>query len=831
MKAIIMAGGEGSRLRPLTCDRPKPLTPLLDRPVMEHIINLLKKHGITEIGVTLQYLPEAITDYFGDGRHWGINLRYFVEETPLGTAGSVKNAEQFLDETFLVISGDALTDFDLSAAVAGHREKQALATIVLTPVGTPLEYGVVITGDSGAIQRFLEKPSWGEVFSDTVNTGIYVLEPEVLGYFKPKQKFDFSQDLFPLLLKNGHQLFGCVLNGYWCDIGNLNQYTQAHFDILQGKVRIEIPGQEIQPGIWVEPEAEIHPNARIVGPVFLGASCRICDGAQVGPLTVIGRNSLVGEAATLKRSILWNNVLIGQAVQIRGAVLCNGVQIGAKTAVFEGSVVGDESVLQDQCIIKDEVKIWPGKRVEKGTILRQSLVWGTRGAKTLFGLDGYPGMVNEELTPEFAARLGAAFGSCHPRGTKISVSAEEGRAAGMVAQSLIAGLLSTGVEVLDLGTLIAPAARYLAANLGVSGGTHVKMTDGSQRRVRVNFFNSQGVNISKNEERKIENLLAREGLRRAAPDQIGQISAVPRAGEQYLGFLLSALNAKAIQQRRPSLIFTGVTSGLSTLIPGLTEKLGCRVTYLDHKTFATHNTPADVATDFPDSRRLSLLAETVLERGADLGILLGSSGEQLALVDDRGRVVSEDSLQALLALISLKTLSVGRVVVPVTASRAIEELAGRYNAQVIRTKTSLQSLMENCLQGDGRMGSGREAFLMNFDAIYALGRILDYLADSGLPLSSVAMEIPDLYLSKKAVRCPWEAKGTVMRRLLEDHKNDRVELLDGIKVFYDDGWTLVLPDSEEPVCRVYGEGYSMEAAEALTEQLVKKISGIIEAEA
>lgn len=221
VKAIIMAGGEGSRLRPLTCGRPKPMVPVLNKPIMTHIINLLKEHGFYDIGVTLQYQPQAIRDYFGNGSEYGVNLQYFVEETPLGTAGSVKNAAGFLDETFVVISGDALTDLDLSRALEFHREQGALATLVLTRVDCPLEYGVVITEKDGKITRFLEKPGWGEVFSDTVNTGIYVLEPDVLDYFAPGRMFDFSKDLFPLLLREKKPLFGLVLSGYWCDIGIL----------------------------------------------------------------------------------------------------------------------------------------------------------------------------------------------------------------------------------------------------------------------------------------------------------------------------------------------------------------------------------------------------------------------------------------------------------------------------------------------------------------------------------------------------------------------------------------------------------------------------------
>ena len=208
MKAIVMAGGKGTRLRPLTCKQPKPMVPIAGRPMVEYILALLKQYRFTDIGMTLFYLPELITNYFGDGREFGVNLRYFVEETPLGTAGSVKNAEAFLDETFLVISGDALTDINLAEALVFHRARRALVTIVLTKVTNPLDYGVVITEEDGRIKRFLEKPGWGEVFSDTVNTGIYLIEPEVFRYYEKDQAVDFSKDLFPLLLKAGEPLYG-----------------------------------------------------------------------------------------------------------------------------------------------------------------------------------------------------------------------------------------------------------------------------------------------------------------------------------------------------------------------------------------------------------------------------------------------------------------------------------------------------------------------------------------------------------------------------------------------------------------------------------------------
>ncbi|KEO83009.1 hypothetical protein EL26_12015 [Tumebacillus flagellatus] len=240
MKAVIMAGGKGTRLQPLTNRMPKPMVPLLERPCMEYIVDLLKRHGITDIAVTLQYLPDVIKQHFGDGSAHGVRLHYFEEHTPLGTAGSVKNASDFLDETFLVISGDALTDFDLTNAIRFHREREALGTMVLTEVDDPTRFGVVTTDEFGRIVRFQEKPSRDEVFSHTVNTGIYVLEPEILTFFEQGQEYDFSKQLFPQVLEQGLPLYGCVGEGYWSDIGTPDQYRETQVDMIYGRVQVQV---------------------------------------------------------------------------------------------------------------------------------------------------------------------------------------------------------------------------------------------------------------------------------------------------------------------------------------------------------------------------------------------------------------------------------------------------------------------------------------------------------------------------------------------------------------------------------------------------------------
>src|SRR5260221_10924751 len=288
MRAVVMAGGEGTRLRPLTSNQPKPMVPIVGKPCMEHILELLRKHGVEEVVVTVAFLPQAIRSYFGDGSALGLDIQYSVEEVPLGTAGSVRLASGRLDDTTLIISGDALCDIDLTQLMAFHKDKGADVTIGLKSVDNPLEFGIVVTDEDGRIERFLEKPSWGQVFSDTINTGIYVLEPEVLEHVPTQGPYDFSKELFPLLLEMGRPLYGMVCDGYWQDIGNLDQFRQANFDALDEKVDLGIPGLRLRGNVWIGEGVEIDDLEGVAGPSFIGSHCRIAPDAAVMPYTVLG---------------------------------------------------------------------------------------------------------------------------------------------------------------------------------------------------------------------------------------------------------------------------------------------------------------------------------------------------------------------------------------------------------------------------------------------------------------------------------------------------------------------------------------------------------------
>ncbi|MGH7319102.1 MAG: sugar phosphate nucleotidyltransferase, partial [Candidatus Rokuibacteriota bacterium] len=453
MKAVLMAGGFGTRLRPLTANVPKPMVPLGNKPIMEHTVELLRSQGFDDLLVLLYFLPDVITQHFGDGSRWGVRVRYVTPSADLGTAGAVSFAAQALGEAVLVVSGDIVTDFDLGAAVAYHERAKAEATMVLTRVENPLAYGIVITDNAGRITRFLEKPTWGEVFSDTINTGIYLLEPSVLSAVPAGREYDFGKDLFPALLREGRVLAGHVADGYWRDIGDLVEYRLAHLDVLQRRVRVTPPGRRVEGldrDIRLDEGARVDFTAQLRGDVIVGRNSRIEPNARIAN-SVIGPGCVVGEAAVLDGCVLWENAEVGPRAILKECVIGRGAVIRAHATVQEGAVVSDGCRVGAEAVIRANVKVWPSKEVEDGATLAVSLVWGERWTRNLFGRYGITGLANIEISPEFASKVGAALGAAFGRRRTVITSRDHHKVSRMINRALMAGLLSAGVDVQDLG--------------------------------------------------------------------------------------------------------------------------------------------------------------------------------------------------------------------------------------------------------------------------------------------------------------------------------------------------------------------------------------------
>lgn len=806
------------------------MVPVVNKPIIEHIIDLLKLHEITEIIITLHYMPEEIMGYLGDGSDFGVKIHYSVEGEPLGTAGSVKKVEHLLDEPFLIISGDALTDFDLTKIIEFHRAQKAVATITLARVENPLEYGVVITDDDRRIRRFLEKPGWGEVFSDTINTGIYVLNPEIFSYMHKNKVYDFSKDLFPILLSKDVPMYGYVASGYWCDIGNLQAYRQANQDILGGRVKAKVPGYKVRKDVWIGEGSVIDPKAEIQGPCVIGKNCHLKERAGIQEFTLIGDNCIVEEGALLQRTVLWNNVYIGKKSRLTGCLVGIRCTVKANTIISEGAVIGDKCFLGQGSVIHPQVKVWPEKNIEAGATVSMSLIWGAKWPGTLFGAQGISGLANIEITPEFAMKLGAAYGACFDKGTVIVTSRDGHAASRMINRATICGLISVGVNVSDYRFMPSPVTRAATKLSRAKAGIHVRVSPKDPRSLLIEFFDTNGINIDRGMERKIENIFFREDFRRTSMEEVGSIDFPARAVDQHLEWFLKSVDGSVIKKAGFKVVIDYSGGNSSLVLPLVLGRLGCETVSL--------NANLD-----PEKGRLVVaervkshaqLADIVTTLNADMGLWLDLDGEKMVIVDEQGKVISGFSLFGLLASMVLEEKNEGIIASPILAPSLLEKVAEERGGSVIRTKSDPRSLMATALSekslalaGDGEGGFIFPQFLPAFDAMFAFVKILELAAKSKKPISSYREALPPYYLVTHSVECSWEEKGRIMRKLIESARDKPVEMLEGLKVRFEPSyWILVLPDPAEPALHLYAEGRSQEEAEELIRQYEIKIDGL-----
>ncbi|MGZ6728403.1 MAG: sugar phosphate nucleotidyltransferase, partial [Gaiellaceae bacterium] len=683
MKAVVMAGGEGTRLRPLTSNQPKPMVPVVGKPCMEHILDLLRKHGIDEVIVTLAFMPQAIRSYFGDGESLGLSIEYSVEESPLGTAGSVRLAgTERLDETFLVISGDALCDVDLTALLAAHRGTDAAVTIGLKSVENPLDFGIVVTDEDGRIERFLEKPSWSQVFSDTINTGIYVVEPECLRHIPDDRPYDFSKELFPLLLEMGRPLHGHVFDGYWQDIGNLEQFRQANFDALDERVKLDIPGIRLRGNIWLGEGVEVDDLASIEGPAFVGNYCRIAPDASVGAYSVLSASVTLLERARTDRCVIDAATHVGRSARIEGAVVGRNCDIRAHAHVQEGAAIGDEVTLGAQSAVFPGVRIYPYKEVETGTQIHESLIWESRTPSRLFDAEGVSGLVNVDLTPEVAVRLASALGTALKSGARVVVSRESPAACRMIKRAMVSGLTSTGVDVSDLRVLPAAVGRHLLKTQGYDAGFHVGVSYADPEMLQIRFCEQPGIQLTPALQKEIEKHFTRHELRRAAFGGVGEITYPARVRESYAHDLLDALDRDAIRERGFRIVVDYGYSATSFVLPLVLGPLGVEAVGAHAFSASGQDPAASLRDSVEQAKRL------VTAVAADLGVVIDRAGERLYLIDEQAREVPLQ--QALLLFLRLLGSNGrrGKLAFPITVTSRVEEMVKGSHLEVIRTPAS-----------------------------------------------------------------------------------------------------------------------------------------------
>lgn len=824
MKAIVMAGGQGSRLRPLTVNRPKPLLPLVNKPIIAHIVDWLSQNGVDEIIITLQHQAESFQNYL-HGVGGGAQIEYLLEDVPLGTAGSVAQARAsgLIEdgEMVLVVSGDAASDIDLNELCAFHHDRQAEVTVALHHSENPLEYGIVITEADGRIIRFVEKPNWAEVVSDLVNTGIYVLQAEALDGIPSGAPYDFSNDLFPRLLAQQRPVFGFPVSGYWCDIGSPAAYLQANADVLHNRMRHKPLGKLMGGDIWVGENVSISPRAQVYGPVYLGNNVQIKDGAIIQGPAVIRDDTVVDARAHISRTVMWRGGYVGEDAQIHGALVSRQCVFKARASVQEGAVIGDRCIIGEDAVIFTNVKLWPGKEIDAGALVRDSIIWGSHGRRVLFGRYGVTGVVNVDLTPEFAAKLGVAFGASLPKGSAVTINRDAHPSARMLKRAIISGLPAAGVQVWDLRTQPAPVARYITRISGATAGVHVRISPYDRRVVDIRFFDGNGLNLGRSREREVERLFFREDFRRAQVDDIGTIDYAADVERRYSQAFLQAVDNEIIRGAGLVIAVDYAHATTVDVLEPLLGQLGVEVVGLNERVDSQLLSVSQSEWE----RGMEMLGKIVQAMGLRLGARLDVSGSQVFFVDEVGRRIDDTLAATAMAELIWRQQPDAAIAVPVDLPSSFEHLAAQRSGRVIRTKVDVQDLMSIAAAGAVTLavdGNGHFIFPIFHpvpDGMFALASLLQCLARHKTSLARVVADLPHPAWLHETITCLWEAKGRVLRQVYERAEAYRATTIDGVKMFLDRRqWVHIRPDPDRAVLHVTVEAATADQAQALLQE-------------
>lgn len=790
MKAVIMAGGEGTRLRPVSSNRPKPMVRLFDKPVLGHIINLLKKNGISEACLTLRYLPKVVTDYVGGGSvsasasssasasasAFGVSIESRIETEPLGTAGGVKACSDFLgNEDFLIISGDCVCDFDLEKVMDFHRQKGADATIVLYAHPNPVEYGIVVTGPEGRVERFMEKPAGNKVFTDLINTGIYVLSPAVLSLVPEGESYDFGKDLFPKLLSLGKKVYGVRAEGYWCDIGSCEAYLQCAMDMLDKKYSLDMDIPKSGgggDGVWSS--ATLSPDVNITPPCYIGKNTVLEPGCSIGPYAVLGEGSHISRGAVIERSVV-DGAHIGPNVDAKNSVILRGASVREGALLSEGSVIGEDTIIGEGTVVHEKVRIWPGKEIPAGSSVRENLVSGMlRSGLRFSGGSVISGEFSIDVTPEACIAIGTATASAfREEPVRVGVGFAGGGAARIAAKAIECGVCSAGGEVVELDGGFGSVFSYAVDLYGLSGGIFVSWQDD---RLTLWFFDKNGLRISREKERKIEAALAGGDFHRASGQKIGNLSYTAGNAESYIA---SAVRWGNLGGRGKLKVSVPGTGGPVRAAREALKRLGVQVT--------------NGALELPV-------------------FYITGSGFLFRAKDERGREIDSGRLLCLLALIEFEN-GAGEVAVPYTAPASLDILARNYGTKVLRLdrdKGAEELYYRQPFLRDGIFAAARLAGAMSLH-----GESLGALNDRAPVFVTARYEIPVLH-----------SKAAVMRELQNNMSEFATELFSGLRANTGKGWVHIAPSVSRQILKITGEGADMEAAEEICGQFKKRAEEI-----
>ena len=828
MKAIILAGGFGTRIQPLTNSLPKPMLPILNRPMMEHIIIKLRDElNITEMAVLLYFKPEIIKEYFGDGSSLGVKITYVQPDDDYGTAGAVAFAREFLDDTFIIVSGDLVTDFDFKKIKKFHEKKKSQLTITLTSVENPLQFGVVIANEDDKIERFLEKPSWGEVFSDTINTGIYMIEPEILNYIPHGENFDFAKDLFPTLMSDNITLWGYSAQGYWRDVGNPQSYREVYDDIFKGLITLPYKGEKVvyENGIaYLEEGVNLHEKIRINGTVIVGKDSKVAEGVTLSNVS-IGANSKIKKHSEISNSILWDSVSIGQKVVLHNSIICNDNTIKDEVKANFGVIMAEHCDIGKKASFEKDIIMWPDKIIDPNSVVSNNVIWGNKYKSSIFEDGKVIGRTNIELSADMSVKLAESFGSILPVGSQVHISRDYHKSSRMLKRAFLSGILSTGINVMDIENVPSNVMRHcLAHDDNIAAGIHFRQSVDNPANTEIVLYTSEGLAIDTKLAKSIERIFFRENFRRVNYTEIGEISVKENIKDKYIDAVIEKLDHSVFKNNSLKIATDMMFGSTADIYPKIMNYLGIENIllngYFDDKSLSK------IATNVTKSQKD--MGNMVKAMNLDCGFLIYPNGQKFQIIDDDGELIYDYiTLLVVLHLLELTTDKKLKIFLPAWAPDCIEYK----NLEITRGKLNnlkAEDIKEYDLIAttDGHFAFSE--FGLNRDAVFSSFKILELLLKSGKTLTKIITLIPYFAYKGENVACPSEFKGKMMRKFLEDGKNKKTSSVDGVKIWTsDDEWILMVPDEHKDFLNIYIQADDEKSASKIFWKYQEKIENWI----
>lgn len=774
MKAIIISDGEGTRLRPLTCCESKMMLPLIGRPILEHTLRLLRRHGIYNVTIYEEYLSDKVKKH--------------IKDNPLKEMNISVESGKFInitDDDTLIIGGGIVTDIDIESLYSYHKEKKGDATIVTRFRRGITEYGIVNADDYSRVSEYQRYADQERLIPLTCFMGIMLISKDALESAPADMR-----ELIKKLVEKNKSVYSYSSGDYIHHISDLESYMHCHRDFLDKKINLPFPCDEKESGIWISPDAKIMRGAVIMPPVYIGKGTVINRGARIESYSVLGDNISVGSLSSIKRSIAMDNSRVGEGASLRGAILAKNAEIGFESAAYEGSIIAENSKTGKHAVLRPSVKIWPDKFVENECIVSSNIIWESTSPSTIYTDGSVQGRINREITPEFAALLGSAV--CKLLGKKIAVSCDRGGYGCMIKNAIVSGIQSFGAKAYDLGEQPLPISRSAIRFYNLDGGIALSSySEQGEIYATLDIINSSGASIDGDILEKLFAIISTGEVERADGDKIEEADYLFEYKLYYLKQLINSTTKKSLNTK---LLIHCPSVWAEELLKSAANDLLCDFSF----------TKAQSPTDF---------IREMNKAEYDFGVIIDYKCESLTIITKDKLLLSEFDYSVLSSLIIMKSFPSATIYTPFSSPDSIDTLAKKYGATIHRTKLSPPSIMNELSKREELMY--QKQFIYRFDAVGALIMLIDYLGENNITLESMLKEIPDSHIINSSVSCPASRQEEVLEKLSSHYNISNDSISDGIKIPFENGWVVIVPSRSSSSINVISHGISEEYAREL----------------